>query len=115
MTPTDPRRSTTLAGWVSTSRANSAMRASTSTRRTRAWPGSITYLGGFWSTPTGCLAGVMVRSTSSTTPLEWDSRVVVRRKHGVSKRSDSSNAARVNARASAGVDGSNIGSLAAMA
>ena len=85
MTPTSlPRRSTTLAGWVSTARRSSSQRASSSTRRLRAWPGSMTYFAGFWSTPTACLAGVIAKSTSSTMPLECERRVVERRNTGVS-------------------------------
>lgn len=90
------------------------MRRSTATRRRRAWAGIMTYFVASRAKPTGCLAGAAA-SSASTMPLLWERRVVVRRKTTVSKVSDSSNAARVNARASAESDGSNIGSFAATA
>jgi hypothetical protein len=64
--------------------------------------------------PVGTARGGSARS-SRTTPLPWDSRVVVRSRTGVSNRSDSSNAARVNSRASSGVAGSSSGMRAARA
>jgi len=107
--------STRFAGWVSTASLRRRHRSSSATRRGRALAGIMTYLRGLCRSSGWRRTGVGAASSTSTTPLEWDRRVVVRRNTGVSNSSDSSKAARVNSRASAESAGSNMGSFAATA
>jgi len=89
------------------------MRFSTSTRRARALTGTMTYLRGRWRM--SVRSPTFARSSSLTTLLEWDTRVVVRRKTGVSNRSESSKASLMKSFASWLSAGSSMGTLANLA
>jgi hypothetical protein len=98
---------------VSANSRSSRVRSSTTTWRRLAFTGSITHLAGSRLNSGG--VGGPEGSPRRTTPLAWAIRVVVLKKNGVSKRSESSNASRVYSFVSAESDGSSIGILAARA
>ena len=107
-----PPFSTRLMGAVSAHSASFFMRSSTSGCLRIAFAGVITYFGIFFSY--AFFSGT-TRSDVSTTDCECATRVHIFKKTGVSNSSDSSYASFANASDSAALDGSSIGTLAAMA